>query len=194
MLKEIKYSDSELVDMLKSSDTAKVDLAYKQIYLAHSEMVKTYVRRNSGTSEDAVDLFQDTMIVIYNNVRKKDFELNSQLNTYIFSIARNVWYKKLRKMNKTLSIDESSYRIGDDELNGLEIIEKLEKFEYLQSSISKLGKDCSNVLKSFYYDKKSMKQIGKEMNYASEQVARNKKMSCLKKLREIALSKLEQLK
>jgi len=194
MSKKNKYTDSDLLAMLRSKDPAKESVAYKQIYLSNSAMVKSYVGKNSGTADDAVDLFQDVMIVLYNNLKKEDFELQSQLNTYIFSIARNLWYKKLRKLDKTLSIEDASYKIGDKDLNGLEVIEKLEKFEYLNSSISKLGDGCKKVLKSFYYDKRSMKQISEEMNYANEQVARNKKMSCLKKLREISLSKLEQLK
>ena len=43
----------------------------------------------------------------------------------------------------------------------------------------------NKILKFFYYDKLSMKKIMAALNLASEQVAKNKKMKCLKRLRKL---------
>ena len=51
--------------------------------------------------------------------------------------------------------------------------------------LESLGKDCKRVLVLYYYERLKMKEIAGIMNFANDQVAKNKKSSCLKKLKSI---------
>jgi len=194
MSNQTTYSDQELLELLRSPEPGKQDLAFKYLYQNSYKVVRALVTRNSGNESETVDVFQDTMIVLFNNARTPGFKLTGKLSSYIYGVARIVWLKKLRKHKPQFEIDDAKIQLKETNPSGLEILEKEEKFNHLESLISKLHKDCIRVLKYFYYEKMSMKEISKEMNYASENVAKNKKLSCLKKLRESALSNPELLK
>jgi len=188
------YSDQELVDLLKSQESQKQDLAFKYLYQNSYKMVRALVTRNSGNENETVDVFQDAMIALYTNVRKQNFELKGKLDSYLYGVARNVWLKKLRGKHSNYEISDVKSEFIESDPDGLEILEKEEKYKYLETLISQLSGDCIKVLKYFYYEKRSMKEISEKMNYANDKVAKNKKLSCLKKLRESALSNPELLK
>ena len=64
-------------------------------------------------------------------------------------------------------------------------IEVNEEKEAMLKLLSHLGEDCQKVLLYFYYERIKMKEIANRMNFANDQVARNKKVKCLKKLASI---------
>ncbi len=60
-------------------------------------MVKDLVSKNGGSSEDASDLFQDGMVVVYEKAMDVDFTLSSSLKTYLYAVCKNKWLMQLRK-------------------------------------------------------------------------------------------------
>lgn len=55
---------------------------------------------NNGSSDDAKDIFQEAMIVLYEKVRSGTFELNCQIKTYIYSVSKRLWLKRLQQLNR----------------------------------------------------------------------------------------------
>jgi DNA-directed RNA polymerase specialized sigma subunit len=51
--------------------------------------------------------------------------------------------------------------------------------------IDKLGENCKKILLLYYFENKNMKEILETLPYENEQVVRNKKSKCLKKLETI---------
>jgi len=49
--------------------------------------------------------------------------------------------------------------------------------------LESLGGNCKRILVLYYFDRLKMKEIAEVMNFANDQVAKNKKSSCLKKLK-----------
>ena len=62
----------------------------KRLYIAYFPMVLQLVINNNGDSDDAKDIYQEAIIVLYNKVKTGDFELSSKLKTYIYSICRRL--------------------------------------------------------------------------------------------------------
>ncbi|MDA0783512.1 MAG: sigma factor [Bacteroidetes bacterium] len=58
-------------------------------------MISNHVFQNSGNEDDAKDVLQDTLVALWQNVRKPHFELTVQLSTYLLAIAKNTWLKQL---------------------------------------------------------------------------------------------------
>ena len=81
MNKENKASaptDSEIVfGILNNSESA-----IKRLYVAYFPMVMQLIINNNGTPDDAKDIYQEAIIVLYNKIKKGDFELKHNLSGY----------------------------------------------------------------------------------------------------------------
>ena len=60
-----------------------------ELYKENERMVRKYIMENSGTSDDAEDLLQDALVILWQNARKPNFELHAKISTYLFAIVRN---------------------------------------------------------------------------------------------------------
>lgn len=163
----------------------KVDLhkPITYIYARHYNGIERYIIRNSGSSFDAEDIFQETLMVTIKAIQGDRFRADSSLKSYVFAIAKNLWISELRK-RKSSSKREEVYS-GDQEAQTESINNKLIKSENLKLVLAlfdSMGEKCKQILLLFYYQDMSMKEIMEKENYASEQVVRNKKYKCLKAL------------
>ena len=68
-------NETALLAGLARNDRSAVETIYAQQY----SMVQTLIINNNGTAEDARDIFQEAMIVLYEKARSGSFELNCQL-------------------------------------------------------------------------------------------------------------------
>src|SRR6201995_1362209 len=89
-------TDNEVIlGILNNSESA-----LKKLYLAYFPMILQLVINNNGNTDDAKDIYQEAIIILYNKVKAGNFELSSKLKTYIYSICRRLWLKRLSQMNK----------------------------------------------------------------------------------------------
>jgi hypothetical protein len=51
-----------------------------------------------------------------------------------------------------------------------------------------VGDVCTQILTGYYYENLSMRQLLERFDYENEQVLRNRKSKCMKKLKEILLT------
>jgi len=177
------WSDEKIIFCLKG-DNIKKDLALKNLYIKLFPIIKSYIQKNNGTQEDAADIFQDAIVVFYEKVRLDEFQLSSSIRTYIYSVCRHLWLNKLRAQKKVISLNDESKNITIDPVS-ISILGSKERNDYLKQLLESIGKDCNKILVLYYFDRLKMKEIARTMNFANDQVAKNKKSSCLKKLKSI---------
>jgi len=175
------WSDEEIIISLKG-DQMKRELALKQLYTQLFPIIKSYIHKNNGTDEDAADIFQDAMIVFYEKVRLNQFQLSSSIRTYLYSVCKHLWLNKLRAQKNVIGLsNESESLTVDPSIPG--ILGSNERDDFLMKLLGRLGSDCKKILVLYYYNRLKMKEIAETMNFANDQVAKNKKSSCLKKLK-----------
>src|SRR6201994_3638174 len=101
----IKYSttsvrtetnEQKLLEGLACNDRKAIEAIYKQ----HFNMVQSLILSNNGYPDDARDIFQEAMIVLYEKARSGSCELNSQLKTYLYSVCRRLWLKRLGQLQR----------------------------------------------------------------------------------------------
>src|SRR6185436_11226786 len=97
-------SDNSLLSQLIKEDNAAFERLHKDCF----PIVAKYVKQNSGSRQDAEDIFQEAIIVLLNNIRHPGFQLTASLKTYLFSISKNLWLKKLRAGRPVTIADEYS--------------------------------------------------------------------------------------
>ncbi|MEM9821270.1 MAG: sigma-70 family RNA polymerase sigma factor [Bacteroidota bacterium] len=180
-----EWTDESLIKSLRSNNDLEVNAAFKFLFREYFPSIKNYILSHRGTVKDAEDIFQDGLIVLYKKVRNEDFELTSALKTYVYSICKYIWYNRVRK-KKEVELEEGTDFILPDE-DQLTILIKSEAGELIADLFGELGEECKKLLVLFYYDRQKMKAIAQQLNLVSEQVAKNRKSRCLKKLREMVM-------
>jgi RNA polymerase sigma factor (sigma-70 family) len=166
-------SDGELIQQLLSNHPLVSEKAWQKIYNLFFPAVENLITRSSGSEQDAVDIFQDTLIVLNSNIRRNVFKGQSSLKTYIYSIARNLWYKQLKQRGTQVPLDENDQFASEDDIAGLaneELISRL---------LQELKPDCREILIEFYVNNRSMSELMTMFNVNSIQAAKNKKWRCL---------------
>ncbi len=96
-----KISDINIITGIRNQD----DKVLNWLYDNYFQSVKNHVLSNSGSDEDVSDVFQDTIIALYNQITEDDLHLTTELKGYFFGIARNVWSALLRKKQKTIELE-----------------------------------------------------------------------------------------
>lgn len=161
--------------------------ALGKIYIEYrDEFISWLIKQYRCDFETAKDIYQLAIIIFYDNVRLgKLTELRSNLKTYLFAIGKNKYYEHLKKNSKFIPTEDFHTESAS---NGEEIQEKQEKeiqLEQLDESLTALGDPCKTLLKLFYYEKKSMDEITKILDYKNRETTKNQKYKCLNRLRKI---------
>lgn len=170
-------SDQEIIELIKQE---KTDRAIKKVY-SYFPVVKKFVLHNSGSKEEAEDVFQDALIIFIKKVKEDNFVLTSAINTYLFSVCRFIWMEELRRKHKQMN-ESSAMAFEYYQNQELEDDIKADSMQKLaQQAVQSIGEKCQQILIMFYYKKISMKNIATALNFASEKVAKNQKYRCMEK-------------
>ena len=181
-----EFSDEEVLANLTSEQTIVVDKALELVYIRNFPVIRSFIKKNSGDEEDAADIFQNAMLVFYKKVRSGNLKLTCSIQTYLYSICRNLWLDELRARKKKQTL-HAELKIAAVEVEPEPVIVDTDgQIALIKKLMGEIGADCKKMLGLFYFDRLRMKEIAKEMGYANEKVAKNLKGRCMKKLRELA--------
>jgi RNA polymerase sigma factor (sigma-70 family) len=147
----------------------------QQIYNESLPEVAKYVKRNSGTFDDAKDVFQEGILVVFRKVQENTLQLTTSLHIYLFSVCRNIWLRKLkRKGNREVTVDEIMELGFEEDLDANFI--KSQKWKLFNNKFKMLAEECRKVLQMLF-DGISGKEIASRMGY-TEDYAKRKKYKC----------------
>lgn len=156
--------------------------AVSQLYDRYRGEFITFVGKNFSLGKnEAIELYQECFIALYENVRNGNLTtLTCSLKTYLFRIAKNKMFNRWRDSKlQPESYDRATacHTEGDEEWNVRQQI--------AYEVVHEMKEPCNTVLRLYYWEKLSMSQIARKMNYAGVQVAKNRKLSCMRKLKSI---------
>lgn len=148
-------------------------------------MVLQLIINNNGTPDDAKDIYQEAIIVLYNKIKKGDFELNSKLKTFIYSVCRRLWLKRLSQMSRYSGDlhDFQDFLPVEDELE--EQNERDAQFGKMQQALQLLGEPCKTIIEDFYIHDRSMQEICESFGYTNADNAKTQKYKCLQRLKKL---------
>ena len=180
----LALSDNEYIEGLRLSDNAVIRSVYKKFYPAIMRMVLN----NNGTEQEAKDVFQESILVLYHHVQKQNFILSCALQTYLYSVAKRLWLKQIHKKSSTLKLDERFYE-GDDFVeaeNEVDVYQEREQnLDRMHESIASLGEPCKTLLTDFYIQRLGMDELAEKFGYTNADNAKNQKYKCLQRLKKI---------
>lgn len=170
---------NQTIAKLAQRDNAAFNLLYTFYYPG----IQKFVKQNNGTSADAEDVFQETIMVLLEKVPKQDFVLTSSIKTYINAIARNIWLKRLRDAKQVTRL-EFDYELEDMTLAEWEQKEeKALKRNRMQRIFERLTRHCVVFLTKTFLSGASREQLMEEMGYRNAHTFDNQKYKCLEQAR-----------
>lgn len=169
------------VDYLKG--IAENDFAVLQrIYRESLPEVIRYVQRNSGTTDDAKDVFQEAILIIFRKASEKELALTTHFHFYLFSICKRLWLKKLKKnWKKEVPFEEVMEFSVEEDI--AEQFLKTRKWILFNKKFQQLSEECRKALKMLF-NGHSSKEIAEAMGY-TEDYAKRKKYKCKLQLVEL---------
>lgn len=173
--------DQELLHRLAAND----DKALEIIYLEHYPMVERMILQHNGSADDARDIFQESMIVLYEKAKEGNFVLSSRLKTFLYAVCRRMWLKKLQSgpYNSPLPEDVEE---SPDAADALEThLEKDAQFQQMETAMGKIGEPCKTILEEYYIRRRSMQEIAEQFGYTNAENAKNQKYKCLMRLKKL---------
>lgn len=178
--------DIEILDCIRTGNN---NGALSYLYDESLAKVRQYILKNSGSKDDANDIFQDAVIILFNQVRLNKFNEAYSIDSFIYSVSRNLWIDKVRREKKFTAYESpeqfASISEGNDHLDDL--ISK-EKTLAMKNVFNKLDEKCRQILNYVIHDKYSMKEIKEKMGYTSENVAKTTHYRCKQYLKELVKS------
>ena len=159
--------------------------ALNRLYTGYFPMVLQFILNNNGDEDDAKDVYQEAIIILYNKIKGGDFELSSKLKTYIYSVCRRIWLKKLSQQSKktnNLSDFEDVIAVEVD----VEHHEEIDlQFQKMGSALQDLGEPCKTIIQDFYINNLSMQDICEKFGYTNTDNAKTQKYKCLQRLKKL---------
>ena len=148
-------------------------------------MIVHLVCSNSGSEQEAKDIYQEAVMAFYERVQQPAFVLTCKIKTYLYAVCRRLWLKKqAEKKRFNGNIEDVETFLGlDDEI--ADLFEKEKRLERMESSLNGLGEPCRSILEDFYIKDFSMEDIISKFGYTNADNAKNQKYKCLQRLKKL---------
>jgi RNA polymerase sigma factor (sigma-70 family) len=172
------HADQMYIEGLANNDSAIITVIYKKFV----PKVVQYIRNNSGDSDQAQDVIQEVMILLFNQAKAGQLQLTCPFDAYFFLLCKRKWLNELKKTsNKGVTLKEDMASIkesANDMVMQTELFE--EKQQLYDLMFEKLGDKCKELLK-LSFSLKSMEEVAEKLLVTYGYV-RKKKSLCIGQL------------
>lgn len=167
----------EIIEGLQSRDANVLDYIYENFFY----QIKVFILQNSGTEEDAQDIYQDAVLVIYQKAKNNNLTLNCSFSTYLYSVCRLLWLKQLeqKKLKRMFMEDSGRFIELDDDITNIQFSN--ERYKIYQDHFQKLSYNCQKILELFLA-KIKLQEIARILGLKSDAYVKKRKHQCKEKL------------
>ena len=174
-----EVADAQLLNQLRAGNNRGFAMLYRHCYPS----IEHFVLQNSGSQDQAKDLFQETLLILLTNLQDPTFQLTSSLKPYVFALSKNLWLKQLKKSVRWTGLENA------DEMSSIVVPFEVETpptvYEKVIAILAKLTIHCQALLAAIFFRKKEMTAIMQDDGYASMHSAQNQKYKCLQQARKV---------
>ena len=175
MLKLNRVSDESLVERIRKNDRTVLG----DLFIKFEKVVFKHIQMHGGSLDDAKDMLQESIIVLWQNVSAGRFKLQSKLSTYLVAVAKNKWMVEMRRKKRFVQDDPPDH-MHSAEPGILDKIVNDETLERVRFALEQITPICKQLLLLFYFEERSMEEIAEILSFANMNVAKAKKYQCKK--------------
>lgn len=173
-----RSEDQLLVDGLRQGDKRTLEKIYRTFFTP----IYGFIKKNGGNADDAKDVFQEGLMVMYRLVQKDDFALNASFLSLLYPICRNIWFKSVRKRPFYVEVDQSKEAMEKTLDSGIEEVIHARSVDTLfRTKLNLLGEQCRKLI-NLFFEGNSMREIVEKLGLSSVSFAKKKKFQCKEKL------------
>ncbi|MCF8224866.1 MAG: sigma-70 family RNA polymerase sigma factor [Bacteroidales bacterium] len=151
-----------------------------QVYKENFPYVRAYVENHGGNEQQAKDIFQEAMIIVYQKIKADKFQLYCKFSTYLYAVCKRLWIQdrkkwilRMNKLKEMPAVSEPEKQYGNDDPDlARQLFDKY---------FTRLSPDCQKLLR-LYFNGLSMEEITTVMNMSNVHHTSDKKYRCKKKL------------
>lgn len=180
------HHQNDIIERIRNGKTRDLTRLYK-----YYPVVKKWLALQGCQKQDAMDIYQEALVIFCDKCHDRDFTLTSSIDTYLFAVSRNLFRAKNRSDAKVKgqSLDETDIEIRA-EVNDWKGREA--KLNYAFKALEMISDKCREILELFYLKKKTMEEIADKLGLRNVRVAKTRKYKCLMHAKEKALNLLNE--
>lgn len=177
----MSLKDSEILNAIR---TGKDDKSLEALYDSLFPKIRSHIRKNKGNEEEAKDIFQDALLIFYRKVKTNDFDDTHSIGAYVFTIAKNLWINRAKKIVRNGSGVEVPETMSTDN-SPSELLVNSERSAIIMNMLNQLGARCKELLIYTFFYELSMKEVCEKMGFATENAAKTRNYKCKQRLMEL---------
>ncbi len=173
--------DSKVLDALRNGN----EDALAELFTRNRSAITALVVRNQGDEDDAEDVLQEALVVLWERVRSGSFEYRAKLSTFLYAIAKNIWFRRLARQRREVEMPDEYDAADADAVLPSEEMEDNERVLAVHQSMERIGHPCRELLVLFYWEENSMDEIAQKLGFANADTVKAKKYQCKKALEKL---------
>ena len=180
------HTDQRYITGLLQNDTALV----REIYDRFATKAKGYILQNSGSEDDAADIFQESLIDIYQQGLHKDLKLTCPFEPFLLLVCKRKWLNELKKRGRqgVTKGPDDVFDLGEDVFALAEQMQmQEEKASLFKAMFQKLGERCQEIINKCLANK-PQEAVAEELG-VSYPYLRKKKSECMAELIKLIKTK-----
>ena len=142
------HPDQRYIIGLLNNDNQVID----EIYRLCSGRISTMIQQMRGSEADAADIFQESLVDIYNQARERGLELTCPFTAFVGMVCRRKWLNVLKKrgVNPVTKSTDDLYDYGEDVFAAAEQVGLREdRMRVFMEQFERLGEKCREILRLF---------------------------------------------
>lgn len=163
-----EYSDKEIMECLRTRQSYVV----RYLHDRYLPMIRLMIYNLGGTSDDALDIFQDGLMILIEKIDSGEFSLTCKFKTFLYCICENLWKSVLLKRKTAVKYFRQKLN-DDDEGDFTEQIDRRLYEDIVRSAFEALGPSCKNIL-TLYWEELTPREIADKLGLTYEYVKKKK--------------------
>ncbi|MDX2279746.1 MAG: sigma-70 family RNA polymerase sigma factor [Saprospiraceae bacterium] len=184
------YTNLQIRDGLKENDAE----IFRYLYKTYGSMIVGYVRKNSGSDQEAREMVQTVLLEFWTAVREDRYQESGKLDRYLYILTSNTWRDELRrrKVRRTDELDTNQMLVADDHEQSIAMaIVKDRRIEAMHHCLQQLESPCDDIIRLYHLEEVNLQEVAKQMNYDYNNL-RKRIFDCRKKLKKLVDDFLQQ--
>ena len=177
----IDREEEEIILGIKQRDERIVEY----VYLKHRRSFFLMLSSFKIDKSHMKDIYQESMLALCNNISREKYKPElANISTYIMGIGKYKALNFIRKRKKEQEVLKDWTPIEEFEIESTLSIYQQKLSQHFKS----LGPKCREILRLFYYQGMTIKEIVELQGYNNENVVKSQKSRCLKHLKSLIKS------
>ncbi len=177
----MKFRDKDIIESIRKGENTKI---LQHLYEKILPRIRRYICKNSGSEDDAFDVFQDGVVIFYRHVISGKYRDEHDVAGFLYTVCRNLWINKVKHDRYLLRMEEN-YERKDLSDNILDDIISKERASEVREFLNELGERCRELLQYVFFFQLTTREICDKMGFANEDTLKTKKYKCKQRLLQI---------